>query len=280
VARGELVAFVDCDVVVHDDTLRRIVEALDADPGLGAVFGAYDEGPEAAGFLSQYRNLLHRYVHLAGAGEADTFWAGCGAVRKSAFVEAGGFDAVAFPRPQIEDIELGYRMRDRGWRILLQPDIQGTHLKRWTLGGILRTDVLDRGIPWMRLLLLRGPQATGTLNVRWQEKLKTVLVAGALLLAVLAVVLGDLRWALAALTTLVPVLASNLELYRWFAARRGWGFALGVVPMNLLYYVLNGGSVAAALALHLRERLRGRQPPLAARGAGVADPVARGDEVG
>jgi hypothetical protein len=155
VARGAWLMFVDADVRVHADALQRVVDAVSADPGLDAIFGAYDAKPEARGLVSEYRNLLHRYTHCVGAGEAETFWAGCGAVRRDAFARIGGFDTVRFPRPQIEDIDLGYRLRDAGGRIVLDPTIEGTHLKRWTLRGMLRTDLLDRGIPWMRLLLER-----------------------------------------------------------------------------------------------------------------------------
>jgi glycosyltransferase involved in cell wall biosynthesis len=262
-ARAEVIAFVDADVIVHPDALRRMVEALDADASVAAVFGAYDESLSAPGFLSQYRNLLHRYVHLAGAGETDTFWAGCGAVRRAAFLDAGGFDEGTFRRPQIEDIDLGYRLRDRGWRILLQPDIQAGHLKRWTLPGMIRTDVMDRGIPWMRLLLERGAMGgqrshvgrSGTLNIRWQEKVKTGLVALALVLAVAGAATGLAAWVWAGLIAFTALLLSNLPLYGWFARRRGVVFAVGVVPLSVLYYALNAGCAATAYALHVKDRL-------------------------
>ena len=40
-----------------------------------------------------------------------------------------------------EDIELGYRLRRTGHRIRLCPDIQVTHLKKWTLGSVIYTDI-------------------------------------------------------------------------------------------------------------------------------------------
>jgi len=143
-------------------TLERFADVVTGDSGLVGVFGSYDDAPEARGLLSEYRNLLHRYVHLRGAGEAETFWAGCGAIRRDAFEAVGGFDTARFPRPQIEDIELGYRLRERGGRIRLDPSIQGTHLKRWSLWPMFRTDFRDRGVPWMRLLMeRRGRTAPG-----------------------------------------------------------------------------------------------------------------------
>src|SRR5262249_23494967 len=51
-AEGEIVFFLDADVAVHPDTLARAVARFDADPGLDALFGSYDDRPEAPGVVS------------------------------------------------------------------------------------------------------------------------------------------------------------------------------------------------------------------------------------
>jgi len=66
VARGDILVFVDSDVCVHPDTLRRFLEVFDGQPGVAAVFGSYDDRPECPQIVSQYRNLLHHYVHQKG----------------------------------------------------------------------------------------------------------------------------------------------------------------------------------------------------------------------
>lgn len=253
VATGEVLVFVDADVCVSQTALRQFATLFRGDPHLGAAFGAYDVAPEAPGLVSQYRNLLHHYVHSTGAGPAVTFWAGCGAMRREAFVAAGGFDAERYRRPQIEDIELGYRLSAMGRRILLVPDITGTHLKRWTFRGGVVTDFRDRGVPWMQLILERKEvAAAGPLNLAIREKVFTVLAP----LGIAAVLVGLVvrSWLLASLgaAALFVVIAGNAALLGWFARVRGWVFALRIVPLRLAYYTLNAISAGWAMLGHLR----------------------------
>jgi hypothetical protein len=246
VARGEILVFVDADVCVHDDALREMHLTLAHYPEVSAVFGAYDQSPVAPDFLSQYRNLLHHYVHQREAGDTVTFWTGLGAIRRDVFQQLGGFDEAE----TLEDIELGYRLSARGHRILLRPEIQGTHWKRWTLFNMVLTDVRNRGIPWVLLLLARkGMIGRKTLNVRAGEQALTALV-GLVLLSAAARLLSDhpMWLTLAALATGL-IMLGNWPFTAWLAKHRGWWFAVRTIPLRLLYYALNVVSVCLALLL-------------------------------
>ena len=250
-ARGEWLLFVDADVRVRPDTLRRFWESVENHPAAAAIFGTYDATPAHPGLVSRYRNLLHRYVHLSGAGPAETFWAGLGGVRADRFRLAGGFDAERYPRPQIEDIEFGYRLRDAGAVIMLDPEIQATHLKGWTLGRMVVTDFRDRAIPWTRLLLERRGRRSPTLNISPNEQ-RRVLVAGAVWAAgALAVLRSDPGFAWLALGLLAVLAASNLAVYRWFAAEQGIRIAVAAVPLHLWYYLSNALAVSVAIPIYL-----------------------------
>jgi hypothetical protein len=251
VARGEVLVFIDADVCVHADTLRRFARLFAEDPTVGAAFGSYDANPAAPGLVSQYRNLLHHYTHHRSGGDAETFWAGCGAVRRAVFIDAGMFDEWHYPRPQIEDIELGGRIRALGHRIVLRPDIQGTHLKQWTLSDMIRTDLWNRGVPWTRLLVQQGmAMRAATLNLTPIERVKTVLACGALVCLALALLTRESGWVVAAGLSLVAVMVSSADLYAFFARLRGWRFALAVVPLHLLYYAINGMSAGIGWLLY------------------------------
>lgn len=240
VARGDLLWFVDADVIVHDDAARLLAAAFDAS-GAAAVFGCYDDRPAGRNFLSQYKNLVHHYYHHREAGDADTFWAGCGAVRKDAFLASGGFDAKRYPYPSIEDIELGYRLRQRGLRIVLAPDVQGTHLKIWRLANLLHTDIVRRALPWSRLIQSRSglPDA---LNVGVRERVNAALAAGLILAAALAVARVVPPWL--PLPFLAAVAIANARLFALFRRARGARFAVGGVAFHQLYYLYSSAVYA------------------------------------
>jgi cellulose synthase/poly-beta-1,6-N-acetylglucosamine synthase-like glycosyltransferase len=249
--RGDILWFVDADVVVHDDAARHIVGGF-AEANVVAVFGSYDDRPPAQNFLSQYKNLVHHYYHHRGRSEASTFWAGCGAVRKETFLGVGGFDTERFTRPSIEDIELGYRLRADGQRILLIPELQGTHLKVWRLVNLIHTEVFCRAVPWSRLMLSRTG-LVDDLNVGVAERLRAVL-AGVLVLVALAVLLGWLsRWGVYAAA--VMVIVANLPLAMFFYRRKGLLFAAAGLLFHQLYYLYSSAAFAWCFAEHQLKRL-------------------------
>ncbi|MEX2449191.1 MAG: glycosyltransferase [Solirubrobacterales bacterium] len=248
-ARSEasVLVFVDSDVEVHADALARIEARFAADPGLAAVFGAYDDEPAAPGLASRFRNLLHHHVHVTSPGEADTFWAGLGAVRRDEFEALGGFDAERFRQPSVEDIELGMRLRERGARIVLDPAIRGRHLKSWTAWTMVRTDFARRGVPWARLLLAGG-RGRGALNLGWRHRAS----AGAAVLLVFATLARRPRTALAAAS---GVAAINRGFYLLLLRRGGLPLLGAGIALHLVHQLVAVAALPAALAVHAYDRL-------------------------
>lgn len=236
-AQGDILFFVDADVVVAPNTITQVLAVFTQHRDIAAVFGSYDAQPRAQDVMSQYRNLLHHFVHTHGDPNASTFWAGCGAIRRAVFFAVGGFDERRFPRPSVEDIELGYRLRQAGYRILLDKSLQGTHLKRWTLRSVIWTDTACRAIPWSQLMLT-SKETVSDLNVSSGQRLSVALVGLAL-----AALLGALAYPqllVLALAALVGVGVINRALYAFFYQRRGLLFAAACVLFHLLHYVCSG----------------------------------------
>jgi GT2 family glycosyltransferase len=249
-ATGDVLVFVDSDVKVHADAFARIRARFDTDPRLTAVFGSYDDSPPAAGIVSVFRNLLHHHVHQQGAGPATTFWAGLGAIGRADFLELGGFDERRFGSASVEDIELGMRLTAAKRRIELDPSIQGTHLKQWTLGAMLYTDLFRRGVPWVALLLANRSEST-TLNLGWRHRLS----AAASLTGVGAVAARRGKTASVALLALV---ALNLPFYHLLLKRQGPFRAAVGIGLHVLHHSTAVVAVPLGLLYHLRYGPRGR----------------------
>jgi GT2 family glycosyltransferase len=236
-ARAGLILFVDADVLVRRTTLGSVAAFFRDNKGVAALFGSYDDEPEALNFVSQYKNLLHHFVHQRSSREAATFWAGCGAIRREAFDAVGGFDETMYSRPSIEDIELGSRLRSQGFTIVLDRELQVKHLKRWTLLSLIRTDIFRRALPWSQLIAKEG-SLVDDLNLRVADRISAMLSALALALLVLSYFYAPLLTG--AVAALISVFLLNLPLQRFFRERRGVWFSACSFALLVLYYLYSG----------------------------------------
>jgi GT2 family glycosyltransferase len=255
-ATGDVLVFVDADVVATPDALAGMCQLLESEPDIAGVFGAYGLKPPESNLMSQYKNLSHAYIHEAGNREATTFWAGLGAMRTSVFRQVGGFDE-RFRRPSVEDIDLGYRVSRAGHRLRLDPRFRGEHLKRWTIWSSIATDIRARGIPWTQLIFkyrALSNDLNTRLSLRWSVVLVYVLVGS--LLATIATP----RAGLPAFGALLAIVTLNCRYYRWIARQRGFVFAVKVLPAHVLHHFCNGVSFTVGTTMYLCSRLGIRLP--------------------
>lgn len=241
IAQGEFLWFVDADVVVHDDAAACLSRGF-ADPQVVAVFGSYDSNPAARNFFSRYKNLVHHYYHQRASDEAQTFWSGCGAVRRATFLACGGFDVERYKFPSIEDIELGHRLINAGGRVRLLRNVQCTHLKVWRFGNLIHTEIFRRAIPWSRLILSSGGGIPNDLNVGMSEQFRAG-IAGLLLLSILAFMVGIVGAAIPLLLVLLTLYA-NREIAKFFFENGGFGFACGALLYHQVYYLYSASAFA------------------------------------
>ena len=269
---SDVLVFIDSDVLVHADAFTRIRAAFASDPRLDGLIGSYDDRPPAPGAVSGFRNLLHHHVFASAAGPVATFWTGLGAVRREAFEVAGRFDdELRWPqrnrdrRDFMADVALGVRLADAGCRIVLDPELQGTHLKHWSLPQMMYTDFLLRGVPWVRLLLRRG-RAPVLLNLGWRHRISalvSLLGAGAL----------ARRRAGRAGAMAIVLVALNHRFYALLLRRRGPLEAATGVLVHMIHHLTSLASALAGLVIHVVERPR----PRAATGTPTIETVVPAD---
>ncbi len=252
--------FIDSDVSIAPETINQFRQVLTDSPDVAAVFGSYDEYPSARGWISQYKNLLHHYMHQIGNPEASTFWSGCGIVRRTVFETMNGFDE-HFGAASIEDVELGLRMKDAGCRILLCRDIRACHHKNWTLKSWLATDIFARALPWSRLIIERDVGVPDTLNLGYRERVSAVFALGfftslALCLETLlrsGNTSSPLVFVFSALFCALVFAGLQCRLLVFFRQRLGWCFMLAAAFMHSIYYVYSS-VVFVGVKLHVLAR--------------------------
>jgi GT2 family glycosyltransferase len=236
-AQGDLLLFIDSDVVIPPTLIGRMVSCFQDHPQIAALFGSYDDEPGENNFLSQYKNLFHHFTHQTSHQEASTFWAGCGAIYRTVFWEMKGFDE-RYRRPSVEDIDLGYRLKQAGYQIRLCRDLQVTHLKRWRFLSLLKSDFFDRALPWTDLILRDG-RILNDLNLRLSHRLSLFLVYGFLTSFILGVWMN--YWVLSgSLIIGVLFLLLNGSFYRFSLRKRGVWFTLKAIPWHGFYYFYSG----------------------------------------
>ncbi|HKX57487.1 MAG TPA: glycosyltransferase, partial [Xanthomonadales bacterium] len=255
-ARSDLLFFLDSDVLVEPDTLDNILQVFAREPDAAGTFCSYQSDTPAENFASQYKNLLHHYTHQVSGREAATFCGGYGAIRRDVFLQLGGFDE---HYRAMEDVELGYRLHQAGHRVLLSPEIQLTHTKRYTLASLVRADVFQRAIPWTRIMLQRRIFHSD-LNLRSHNIASTVIV-----FLMLLAVLVPRHWLPGRVVTEAILLLLFLLLNRRFLAflwrARGAWFALRSVPMVWLQYCYSGVGLVLGFFSYTGDALLRSNPP-------------------
>jgi hypothetical protein len=120
VARGEVLGFVDADHEIGSDWVPAAVETL-CEPGVGAV-GATCHPPRDATWVQRLYDALRGH----SKSRRDVLWLGSGnmAVRRDAFVRAGGFDTTL---ETCEDVDLCRRLRTHGVRLVSDPRLWNVH---------------------------------------------------------------------------------------------------------------------------------------------------------
>ncbi|MBW4621274.1 MAG: glycosyltransferase family 2 protein [Cyanosarcina radialis HA8281-LM2] len=235
-ACGDILFFIDADVTLHPDTCAQIATIFQHQPDLAALIGSYDDAPGSPNFLSQYKNLFHHYTHQTASETASTFWGACGAIRRDIFLKIDGFDE-SYRYPSVEDIELGYRLKQGGYRIQLCKTVQVKHLKHWRLISLLKAEIFYRAIPWTELLW-RDRQFINDLNLKVSTR-TSILLTDLLLIAVIASWWTTKVIIVAGVIGLI-LLVINRSVYQFFWQQRGLWFACRTVPWHWLYFFYSG----------------------------------------
>jgi len=254
-AHGRFLVFLDADVVPASGALAALAASVER--GRDCVIGRY--GPEclASSFGARFKNAVHCALFDASPGEVSWFWTGLGAVRRTLFLELGGFDEQRFGRRAgLEDLDLGIRLRARGVTIHLARDVVVAHDHPRSAWQVLRND-FARAEQQAALALDRAHYADEAFATPGNFA-RVVALDAALVLLVLAAVLPT---AVPGLFALAAFALLSRPVYRAFL-RHGACFALRAAVLDVATVVAAQlGALAAILrsCASRRRRARGRR---------------------
>jgi glycosyltransferase involved in cell wall biosynthesis len=250
-AKGEIIFFTDGDCVVQTETISTIVKIFEKNRDLAAIIGSYTLTTPVRNFITTFHNLRHHYTHQTSRQEAMTFWTGCGAIKREVFEIIGGFD-IEFKAATIEDIELGYRLSSKGYKIQLNKDVMVTHLKKYNFVKLIKTDVINRAIPWTRLML-ESRTFRSDLNTTKLNGVAMMMVYGIALL----ILFSFLSWKF---LIPIPFMFGIFALihgvfYKWVLENFGRKICFGVVLMSPIYFLYSGVGLMGGIASYLKSRI-------------------------
>jgi GT2 family glycosyltransferase len=135
VARNEWILFVDADCSPRRDLLVAYFAGPVSDD-CGALAGQIRGDPGQVSLSARYARSRRFFDHAQGLIRAEEGGAGAGnlLVRRSAFVELGGFAAGIRSGG---DLDLCRRLRRAGWRLEFRPEAVAHHRHRDSLASLL-----------------------------------------------------------------------------------------------------------------------------------------------
>ncbi|MCG5215106.1 glycosyltransferase family A protein [Streptosporangium soli] len=249
-ATGDILFFVDSDVVLQRDAIAEAVRHLREDDSIGSVCGIYAKAPLIRdSLLEEYRSFQAHYWRKSSVGLVSVGFFSLGAIRRDAFNEIGLFNEELW---QTEEVDYGYRL-SRRYGLLLSDRVVGSH------------DDDDKLIPLMRKLFrrarLRVPLYLGRrrfmTGFETRERALGVLAAGVACAFALASLYVPLL-SMVAVLALIGFIISDAGMYGFVWRERGVAFLCYFTVIHYIVALAVGAGVAAGIISYFASsRFRG-----------------------
>lgn len=217
VARGDVLLFVDSDIMMLEPAYRRIIDFFQEHPR-AVVQGVYSPEVPYDNFCSRYKAAYwsfnqSRFDPISFGVRTAIF-----AIRKDLFAEIGGFN----PRSRVgEDKEFGLFLKEKQVAVFQDSRIQGTHHHPFDFLGLL-SHHFQNAVNCALLLLRTRAQGSTTQGARWVAR-KQVIGMFLLPLAFASLALHSIAAVAGALLLCVVYLSHDFLVYAW--RRHGFKFA-------------------------------------------------------
>jgi glycosyltransferase involved in cell wall biosynthesis len=156
-ATGDLIFFIDSDILIDPGSGKQIAKIFKEQEEVVAIVGILSKDNPYQNFSSQYKNLhMHFYMEKMPR-YISCIYTSVTAVRRETFKKVGFFDSKTcrMCNASVEDIDLGQRIADAGYKIVLDPELQVVHLREFSFKGLISND-FRRAIDWSLLFFQKN----------------------------------------------------------------------------------------------------------------------------
>ena len=246
-AKGDILVFVDADIVVAKDTLRIIADCFRQNPGTGAVTGRLDGNAPIKGFLSRYKNRYMEYVFSRLPNRVDFIFTSIAAIRSTVFLPFAG------ARMKADDTELGFRLSGNGATVVFCPELKVQHLKEYSFTSFIRNEFR---IPydWAQIFLSRRGLRRLIEKRRFAHaqfsQIFGLFVASATAVFLIGYALGSLSPLFPAVV-LATTLGLNYRFLRYITKHEGIRFALAGAAVTFIDPIVMSVGIAAGSAVFI-----------------------------
>ena len=247
-AKGDVLLFIDSDIVIKRDTLDLFVDSLKSYP---AVFGIYTQKPGTDELLTLYQNF---YAHKSMKQTRDltsVLYSYCVAIEKKVFDEVGGFDQ-SWVRATFEDVEFGLRVTENGHQIYLNKNIEVVHhanfdLKRFAKNYFFKSLDLSKFMFGRKKLTLN--------NEGWTNRNNLVSFLAGVSIIPFSISCFFSGWfVLPFLISMALFLTINLDFYRFILKEKPRGLLYAFL-LNLMVQTISGIGIFLGLASHAKKKV-------------------------
>lgn len=247
-AKGDVLLFIDSDIVIQRDTLNLFADSLKSYCG---VFGIYTQKPGTDGLLSLYQNFYAHKSIKETRELTSMLYSYCVAIKKDAFLEIGGFDE-SWRRPTFEDVQLGLRLTESGHRIYLNKTIKVVHHVNFNTKRFIK-NYFYKSLYLSKLML--GKKRLTLNNEGWTNRKNVVSLIAGLSIVPLFILSFFSQWfILPFLLSLLIFVVMNLDFYR-FVARQKPRALLNAFFLNVVVQVIAAFGMIIGLADFLRKKV-------------------------
>jgi len=230
-SKGDVLFFIDNDCLLQADTLAKAA-AVYQQEGPGVVIGGtYTLLPYDQTFFSIFQSVYIHYSETKNTGNPDYIATHAMIIAKSLFQQSGGFNE--YFMPILEDVEYSHRLRQKGIRLLMKPDIQVQHIFNFSLAKSMRNGI--RKSKYWSIYSIKNRDLlsdSGTASLEFKFNVLACFVA--ILLVLIGILVKSWVFILPVLLLFGCNLFLNRNLLRAFHRVRGPFFAISAG----LYYTL------------------------------------------